>query len=222
MASCTVTPGDPASSGDQLYGPRSCWQAFIDWAWDAYDFDKGDWDDGFGWHDACNIQRPLARTFNAIWCLEYSSPDPSNESYDMPILWWGGRYARSHIDELDARCGDGSAFATTRRGGWFVDEWTRLFLDFFYTQGVPERAGTLVHEARHADAGKSHTNGQDPDWAYNGAFRFQIAWLAWFMNQCNNTSPAMKIRARQDANNRLATRFAADPGFRIDANGFAV
>lgn len=223
MASCSATPGNLDASGDRLYGPRSCWQAFIDWAWDAYDFDKGDWDDGFGWHDACNIQRPLARTFNAIWCLEYSSPDPSNESFDMPILWWGGRYARDQIDELDARCGDGTAFASTRTGGWFVDEWTRLFLDFFYTEGVPERAGTLVHEARHADAGKSHDgNGQDPDWAHSGANVFQIAWLAWFINQCQNTSPAMKTRARQDANSRLATRFVTDPGFRIDANGFAV
>ncbi len=221
MASCTATPGNPDSSGDSLYGPRACWQAFINWAWDAYDFDRGDWDDGFGYHNVCDNRYPLSRTMSAIWCLEYSAPDAS-ESYDRPILWWGGRYSRNHIDELDARCGDGSAFAQTRSGGWFVDEWTRLFLDFFYTQAVPSRAGTLVHEARHADAGKSHTGGRDPDWAYNGAFRFQIAWLAWFINQTNNTSTAMKTIARQDANVRLATRFITDPGFRIDANGFAV
>ena len=223
MASCTATPGNLTASGDGLYGPRSCWQAFINWAWDAYDFDKGDWDDGFGWHDACNNRMPLSRTFSAIWCLEYSSPDPNNESYDMPMLWWGGRYARSHIDELDARCGDGSAFAATQTGGWFVDEWTRLFLGFFYSKAVPNRAGTLVHEARHAHAGKGHnSNGIDPDWAYNGAFRYQVTWLAWFVNQCDNTSVAMKTRARQEANNFLASRFATDPGFRLDPDGFAI
>lgn len=223
MASCTATPGNLDASGDRLYGPRSCWQAFIDWAWDAYDFDKSDWDDGFGWHAACDIRLPLARTFNAIFCLEYSSPDPSNESFSMPILWWGGRYARSHIDELDARCGDGTAFAATRTGGLFVDEWTRLYLGFFYNEDVPERASTLIHEARHADAGKGHDrNGRDPDWAYNGANRFQIAWLAWFINQGENTSLALKTRARQAANFRLATRFATDPGFRLDPNGFPV
>ena len=44
MASCTATVPDKNLSGDNLYGPRICWQAFIDWAWDAHDFDEGDFD----------------------------------------------------------------------------------------------------------------------------------------------------------------------------------
>jgi len=89
MASCTATVPDLSASGDTLYGPRICWQPFVDWAWDAHDFDKGDWDQGFGYHSVCDVQRPLARTLNAIWCLNYSAEDYMDESYDRNILQWG-------------------------------------------------------------------------------------------------------------------------------------
>ena len=221
MASCTYSAGDLAASGDTLYGPRSCWQAFIDFVWDAYDFDKGDWDDGFGWYDACNVSKPLARTFNALWVLEYSAPDPFNESYSMPILYWAGRYSRSNIDELDGRCGDGSAFARTT-WGFLVDNRTQLFMPFFYSLAAAVRAGTIIHEARHA-SWKGHDDGNnDSSWGYNGAWRYHVCWLAWFMNQCQNTTAAMKALARQRANSILSGRFTTDPGFRIVANGFAV
>ena len=39
MTSCTFNVPDLNASGDNLYGPRICWQPFIDWAWDALDFD---------------------------------------------------------------------------------------------------------------------------------------------------------------------------------------
>ena len=67
MAGCRVTVPDLNTSGDEAYGPAICNQPFIHWAWNAFDFDKGDWDDGFGWEAACDITKPLARTFNAIW-----------------------------------------------------------------------------------------------------------------------------------------------------------
>src|SRR5512132_825810 len=105
MASCTAQVPNLNASGDNLYGPRACPQDFIDFVWDAYDFDKEDWDDGFGWPDGCDVTQPLARTFHGLWCVENSAPDPSDDSYDRPILNWAGRFARDNIDELDARCG---------------------------------------------------------------------------------------------------------------------
>ena len=75
MATCTASVPDLNASGDNLYGPRICWQAFIDWAWDAFDFDKGDWDDGFGYDQVCDNTRPLCRTLSGIYCLTYSSPN---------------------------------------------------------------------------------------------------------------------------------------------------
>jgi hypothetical protein len=221
MSDCTYIPGDLAASGDKLYGPRACNQNFVDWVWDAYDFDKGDWDDGFGWDEACNISMPLARTFNAIWALEYSAPDPYNESYSMPIINWAGRYSRSCIDELDGRCGDGTAYAYTT-WGVIIDNKTELYMSFFYDLAAAVRAGTIIHEARHADWTGHDDENRDTSWDYNGAWRFHVCWLAWFMNQCPNTSPAMKSLARQRANSILGSMFTSDPGFRIDVNGFAV
>ena len=214
MATCTASVPNLDASGDNLYGPRACWQEFIDWAWDVFDFDKGDWDDGFGFHAVCNNRLPLSRTLSAIWCLTYSAANYHNESYSSNILQWGCRYARNEIDELDARCGDGSAFARTR-WGILVDNWTRLYLPFFYSQGVSLRAGTLVHEARHADW-KGHNSGNnDSSWGYNGAWRYHVCWLAWFAHAGTRTSAAMRTMARQRANNIINTRFVTHPGFNV-------
>lgn len=214
MATCTYTVPDLDASGDNLYGPRVCWQAFIDWAWNAFDFDSGDWDEGFGYEAVCDRTRALCRTLGGIWCLTYSAEDYTNESYDSNILQWGCRFARNAIDELDARCGDGTAIASTRWGP-IIDNYTRLFLPYFYGQGVSLRAGTLIHEARHAD-GKGHdAGGNDSSWGYNGAWRWQVCWLAWFAFAGTRTSQAMKDAARQRANNIINSRFTTHPGFNV-------
>ena len=213
MASCTIPATNASVSGDALYGPRICWQAFIDWAWDVFDFDKGDWDQGFGYFSVCDNVRPLSRTLSGIYCLTYSSPDPLNESYSLNILQWGSRYARACIDELDARCGDGSEWAHTW-WGW-QDNKTELYLGFFYTASVSQRASVLLHEARHAD-GKGHDSGNnDSSWGYNGAWRWEVCWLSWFAAVGVNTSPPLQTQARQRGNNIINTRFVTHPGFNI-------
>ena len=214
MATCTYSVPNLDTSGDNLYGPRICWQPFIDWAWNAFDFDSGDWDDGFGYDNVCNNTQPLSRALSGIWCLTYSSPHFPRESYDSNILEWGCRFARNNIDELDARCGSGSAFAMTQWGA-FANDWTQLFLPFFYGQGVSRRAGTLLHESRHAD-GKGHDRGNnDSSWGYNGAWRWHVAWLAWFAFEGQHASAAMRTQATQRANNILNGNFETHPGFNV-------
>jgi hypothetical protein len=214
MATCTFSVPDLNASGDNLYGPRICSQSFINWAWDAFDFDKDDWDDGFGYEVVCDKTRALGRTMSGIWCLTYSSPQFPRESFSGNILEWGCRFSRNAIDELDARCGNGTAFAQTRTGV-LVDNWTRLFLPFFYQHGVSNRAGTLLHEARHAD-GKGHDRGNnDSSWGYNGAWRWHVCWLAWFAHEGKHTSAAMRTQARQRANNILNGNFVTHPGFNV-------
>lgn len=214
MASCTYTAPDLNTSGDNLYGPRICWQPFIDWAWDAFDFDKDDWDDGFGYDNVCDNTQPLSRALSGVWCLTYSSPRFPSESYNGNILEWGCRFARNAIDELDARCGTGGAFARTYSGP-FTDDRTQLFLPFFYSQGVSRRAGSILHEARHAD-GKGHDSGNnDSSWDYNGAWRWQVCWLAWFAFEGVSTSAAMKTQATQRANNIINSNFDTHPGFNV-------
>lgn len=212
MASCTFNVPDLNATGDALYGPRICWQPFIDWAWDAFDFDQGDWDDGFGYENVCDNTRPLSRTMSGIWCLTYSADDYRNESYDSNILQWGCRFARNAIDELDGRCGSGSIAHT--QWGPVIDNKTELYLAYF-AQAVSLRAGTLVHEARHAD-GKSHdSRDNDSSWGYNGAWRWQVCWLAWFALAGTRTSTAMKTLATQRANNIINSNFDTHPGFNV-------
>ena len=71
MATCTYTVPDKNTSGDNFYGGSICSQALIDYFWNTYGFsgNKDYWDDGFGWEDPCNTDKPLARTFNGCYLL---------------------------------------------------------------------------------------------------------------------------------------------------------
>jgi hypothetical protein len=224
VPTCSVRVGDLdlTVSGDALYGPRACNQDFMTWAWEAYDFDQADWDNGFGYEEPCQTTRPLARTYNALWCLENSAPGPEDSTFTEPIIFWAGLYAREQIDELDGRCGSWDGPIATTHWGPIIDENTELYMPFFYTRSVPERAGTIIHEARHA-SWKSHDDDPlDSSWAYNGAWRYHVSWLAEFANKCLNTSPAMKALAVQRANQILDDRFTHRPEFFIDASGVKI
>jgi hypothetical protein len=220
-----------------------CSQEWIDFYWDAYDFDKGDWDDGFGWEAACDRRRPLARTFQAIELVNYASPNEAIETDDFSgnFLRWAGNYTIREFDELDARCGDGTARAYTR-WGVFVDNYTNLYIPFFYDENVVERAGTLVHEARHADwCGHNGNDGSNACSAANsscdekymdgcsgafspsgrGADGYQILWLWWYAFEADaqHSNATMKDFARDEANRILNTMLDVDPCFNITSNG---
>lgn len=226
MASCTYTVPDKNVSGDNLYGPRICWQAFIDWAWVAHGFRKKYWDDGFGYYDVCNNNKPLARTLSAIWLLNYSADDYWNEQWSNNILHWGRRYVRNQVDDLRSKCGDGSAIATSF-SGIFVDDRIEVYMGFFYNRDVPSRAGTLIHEARH-QGGKSHNarfpswsaygsgkKGADSSWGYQGAWMYHALYLWWFYADGRRTTTAMRARARQRAQFTIDNAFRTHPGFVI-------
>lgn len=227
MATCTI-PVIPNknTSGDNLYGSRICWQPFVSWAWKAHGFRKSYWDGGFGYYDACNTDKPLARTFNAIWLLNYSAQDYWNEQWSNNILHWGRRYVRQQIDDLRSLCGDGSAIARATHG-WFVDDRVELYLGFFYSKNVPGRAETLIHESRHM-GGKGHNakfpsgsvfgagkSGADSSWGYNGAWMYGALYLWWFYADGRRTTAALRQLARQRANLVIDNAFATHPGFNV-------
>ena len=216
MADCVWDRANSVSTGDTLYGPRICNQAFSDWAWDAFDFDKGDWDDGWGFDNFCDYEWPLGRTYAGLWCLTYSAGPKPNPAIDTntPILEWGWRYAQNELDELDGRCTNGSYVALTHWGGAFVDDWTQLYLSFF-NEAVPLRAGTLLHEARHPGGKKHDAGNNDSSWAYNGAWRWHVVWLWWFWDRGQSTTLTMRTLARQKANAILSSKFTTPPGFTI-------
>jgi hypothetical protein len=226
MVTCYYSVPDKNTSGDNLYGSRICWQPFIDWAWDVFGFDYDYWQDGWGYDDCCNTDKPLARAFNGMWLLAYSAEDYWNEEWSNNILHWGCRYARNQIDDLEAKCGDGSAIARTITG-WFVDDRIELYLGFFYNKNVPGRAETLMHEARHM-GGKSHDanfpsgsvfgagkSGADSSWDYHGAWMYAALYLWWFYADGRRTTWALRQSAKQRAQLLIDNAFATHPGFTI-------
>ncbi|MGH9879441.1 MAG: hypothetical protein ACRD5H_17560 [Nitrososphaerales archaeon] len=226
MATCYYSVPDKNTSGDNLYGSRICWQPFVDWAWDVFDFDYDYWQDGWGYDDCCNTNKPLARAFNGMWLLAYSADDYWNEEWSNNILHWGCRYARNQIDDLEAKCGDGSAIAAAIQG-WFVDDRVELYLGFFYNKNVPGRAETLIHEARHM-GGKSHDanfpsgsvfgagkSGADSSWGYHGAWMYGALYLWWFYADGRRTTWALRQSAKQRAQLVIDNAFATHPGFTI-------
>jgi hypothetical protein len=228
MATCTIpTIPNKDISGDNLYGPRICHQPFIDWAWKAHGFKKKYWDDGFGYHAVCNNNLPLCRTLSGIWLLNYSAEDYWNEQWSNNILHWGPRYVRNQINDLRAKCGDGTAVATAFSGFLGIGRRVELYLGFFYSQNVPLRAGTLIHEAGHM-GGKSHNakfpsgsvfgggkSGADSSWGYKGAWMYDALYLWWFYADGRRTTSALRQSARQRANLIIDNAFATHPGFTI-------
>jgi len=224
-ATCTI-PSSRVSTNESLYTSRTCNQAFIDMVWAHFDFDKGDWDQGFGFHDPCNSIRPLSRTFNALWLLAYSAEDYATSTSDWSgnALRWGYPYSASKIDELNGRCGDGTAIARTWWGGWiFVDDRTNLYLSFFYNWSISARAGTIVHEARHA-AGKGHNGGDDcprggscdEKWTTYGANTYQVLYLWWYYVDGTRTTTALRNLAATRAQSIIDNGFVEKPPYVIN------
>jgi hypothetical protein len=221
MATCTATVPNKDTSGDNLYGGRICSQPFVDWAWTAHKFNKKYWQNGFGWDDCCNTDLPLARTFAAIWLLNYSAEDYWNEDWENNALHWACRYVREQINELWAKCGDGTYIAYT-----FGDR-IELYLDYFYKKDLPGRAETLIHELRHR-GGKSHNakfpkgsvfgegkDGADSDWEYEGAWMYGALYLWWFYADGRRTTTAMRDAAKQRGNLVIDNAFSKHPGYTI-------
>jgi len=222
MATCTVPATDNATSGDNLYGSRTCWQAFVDWAWAAYGFQNNYWDDGFGYEDPCNRDLPLNRTMNALWVLCYSADDYNNDAYSNNCLHWARRYTWNQIDSLRSFCGDGTLIG--QLSGSNCD----LFLGFWYEYNAVSRAAILLHEARHGSGGKSHdarfpagsvygagSTGADSTWGYEGAWMYETLYLWWFYADGRRTTQALRDRARQEGNVNIDNAFATHPGFNI-------
>jgi len=155
-------------SGDFEYRIVICNQAFSDQMWWAYDFDAGNWNDGRGLENFCDITKMLGRTYTALQLLNYSEVQANQsttwDDLSGSPLRWGGNYAHLSIDELDGVCTWPGASATTVRG---LDDYTNLYKGFVYGAGISARAAILVHEARHA-SGVSHDGNSGSQRCYAG------------------------------------------------------
>ncbi len=223
----------PPDAGDNyLMGNWKCEQNLISYWWNAFDFDKNYWDDGMGYDDCCNNEQPLARTFNALYSLGYSSTNSPhcNTSYNNMTLW-AMCWSADKINKTRAKCGSGKAtgtFATT------TNRTVELFWPFFYGSAPSARASTIVHEARHAsgcrhNGGSSCPQGSSCDKAWNngckdktnwhGANQYQAVYLSWYMYTATRITPALREAALGRANAVLGYRFNTDPCFRYNEYG---
>jgi hypothetical protein len=211
-----------------------CQQKFIDYWWNAFDFDKGDWDSGFGYEAPCDNQRPLARMFNSLYALGYSTiNEPHCNSSVSNITHWAMCWSASKLDEVDGRCGSGTTEGTLARTVRGLDHYTEFYWPFFYGLDVSARAGTVFHEARHAsgcghNGGSSCKRGKSCDKAWGdgcreyrgqGANQFQVNYLAWYANSAWRTTPALRSSAVARANVVLANGYVTDPCIRISSTG---
>lgn len=216
---CTFTVPDMDLSGDTWYGPENWDWCRSDWQSShrkAYGIDKDQWE-GHGWDTPCDMKRPLGRLYAAFVALEESSANPTKD-YKGNILQWGAWFAWSTIDDLDAKCGDDPiASCTCTKFLGIGNRFLRLFVPpYFYDQGVAERASTLIHEARHWD-GPGHDEGsRDSSWSYNGAWRWEVAWLAWYAAEAIDAPLGQRCKAQDLANGYLKTSFKKKPGFTVN------
>jgi hypothetical protein len=205
-------------------GRWNCSQSFINFWWDAYDYDFDDWTSGWGYQAPCDMTLPLARAFNANWILDRAAINfpTSTGDFSGNILRWGGNYAIREIDELDGRdCGFSNSPLATTYYGPFIDNYTQLWPKFFYGgYDAVLRAGTLVHEARHADGfGHSESDTRcprggscDTRFGDSGANTYQVRWLSEFSSLATQHPIEMRRVAANRANAILRTGYRYDTG----------
>lgn len=247
-ASCSyLATGD---KGDSYYlwdakDGWKCQQQFIDYWWSAFDFDKADWDEGFGWEAPCDNARPLARTFNALFALGYASTNaPTCDTSSANKTLWSMCWAAANIDELDGRCGNGTDKGT--RATTFnyqtrplMDCYTELYWPFFYGENVVQRASTLFHEARHSggsgcvhNGGSSCPRGTSCDLAWNdgcagrpgmdGANKYQVLYLESLAVFGWRVPSSLRSNAVSTANAILDGGFVVDPCKFVSSSGFVM
>lgn len=201
--------------------------------WRRFDFDKKDWDGGFGFHSPCN-GTALHNTFNALQLLKYANGSWSCDTRDINFLKWAYCWAGNKIDELDAKClpknGNRNIFAANFRSWW--DDRTELYAKFLYRTTVVRRAATIVHEARHAEFGCSHVDcgdGRSCDSSYfngcghrgMGGYGIAVHWLAHYVwyGKPKWKSRATVKNAIFEANKMLQRKFAQKPCFSLSTTG---
>ena len=227
-------------SGDFEYANQICQTWFSNDVWWAYNFHVGNWNDGRGFENFCDLTKFLGRTYTGLYVLNWSSPTPAPNWSDLSgsPLRWAGNYAHLAMDELDGECyWDSGANAHTVYGP-FIDNYTDVYKGFVYGQGVSTRASVILHESRHADWISHDGNDADIFWSPGGFYcpaggtscdevftwndgsqARANSYEVWFLNDfwwnAVGTTLWHQVMAQDRGNWVLANRFDSRPTFRI-------
>src|SRR5690606_13038760 len=92
----------------------------------------------------------------------------------------------------------------------FKNAWGNVIVyvpNFSHYQSAPQRAGTLVHEARHVEGSVHAKGGNDKRWNGNGAWSYNASWLAWYGVDASPAPKGQKCLAGREANRMYKVRF---------------
>ena len=220
---CSIPPHDNVADGSSVYATGLCNQARVDHWWGVFNMRKSDWDSGFGYNNPCSLDRPLGRTFAALYLLTYSADDYATNTgdYSGNALRWAYPYTANNTGRLQALCYKPGS-TPGQWAGWAYGNRVELYIPYFYNFDVVTRAGTLLHEARH-NGGKSHNGGSgcpraascDTNWDYQGSNMYEVLYLWWFAVDGTRTTSAIRSMARNRARSVQNNAFNTNPGFNI-------
>lgn len=213
------------SSGGFNVVNSSC-GTLIDKHWGSFGMEKKYWDDGWGFHNACNTNTPLNRTFRALELLRISK----NPSFSNSIaLNYAYGHSKSWIHHLRVRCAknkDDSARASHNGGAW---EWiggdngsgTVYLYQNIFGSSIVSLATTLVHEARHKK--KGHNGGKgcprkascDTTYGYSGSNAYQLLYGWWYGVSSRNSTRFTRQMGLDNARSVQDRAFNTRPGFNI-------
>lgn len=151
---CGSQPVDAQDSqfDGHVHSAWAGWQDFVNDAWYRFGMNlDGNWTYGdLGYPNVDDVSRGLGRTFNALAMLGYgATPTPSCDGGPdaRSAYCWAG----NAMDELQGSCDDPATEIAHSAWGPAIDNYTELYLKFYFDHTVVERASILVHEARHAE-----------------------------------------------------------------------
>jgi hypothetical protein len=221
---------------DSFYGALwGCQQSRINDMWSRFHMTKVQWPTGFwGYDDPCNDSKPLKRTFNALQLLAYGvTNNPTCDTSVTNMGKWAYCWAGGSINQLTSSCSSASrAYSTWPQGS------TELRVPFFRDETVAQRAGTIVHEARHTSGYCVHDSLPcagiecEPAFTTNGcvglgassgygAYGYQAIYLTWFASsaQASWINASIREDAVAEANRIFEKNFTQGTCWRLASNG---
>ncbi len=234
-AYCSFDIPDQRITGDIAYGPASaqwpwCRDEFLLNVAEIYGMEAFYWDTGYGWSDACNMEKGFGRLTAARILLDVSSPytqrDENHADLSQPIIDWGLLYTTAWIDELRVNCSNEDGDLARAKDS-HVEVYARTTTgSAFFSLDVLERASTLLHESSHLAGAPEHKVVENSDGTVNhkdqafipnaasaaggSAWATEAVWLYDYASLATNGSQSRYCRAWEYANAVVQT-FFIDP-----------
>ncbi len=220
---CTYTVPPLGMTGDDYYSsiswntsPSWCGSPMVSLA-DSYGIKSSHWGAGYGFFQ-CDQTLPFARSMNAITALALSGPNAVTgtlfqfQTQAFPLIDWAYLWTLNKLDDTRGQCehGDMKQFNASESGGTiklYIRRSGSCQMGFFYGNDTAERAGILVHEARHVGGPGHYNTYQDFNFGSGGAYEFQATWLRQYAENGQAAPGDMRCSAADRAQTILFNNF---------------